>query len=301
MSGKVQENYQRIDTDFLSRGDRCSGWLYLPTNRPKPPVVIMAHGFAAEKTFSLPPFAERFASEGLGVLLFDYRNFGDSDGKPRNYVHPFRHIQDWEAAIKHARGLDSVDATKLALWGTSFSGGHVLCAASRDKGITAVISQIPFVDGISSALMDRLGDTAAAVVAGIRDGLRAATFRAPYRVPAVAKPGTFAVMNTAESWAGYRAMIPEDSAWENSVPARVFLTIPFYRPIASVGRIECPVLIVGSTRDSLIPINAVRRTAAKIRRCEYKELDCGHFEPYAGELFEKNMAWQIEFLRKHLL
>jgi hypothetical protein len=37
----------------------------------------MAHGFGAERTFGLEPFAERFARAGLAAFLFDYRCFGD--------------------------------------------------------------------------------------------------------------------------------------------------------------------------------------------------------------------------------
>lgn len=261
----------------------------------------MAHGFAAEKDFMLPEFARRFAAEGMAVFLFDYRNFGGSDGEPRNYVNPFRHIQDWQAALEHVRGLTGVNVRKIALWGTSFSGGHVLVTASRDQGLAAVVSQIPFVDGIASAMMSRPKDTLTATLSGIRDLVRVLTFRAPYRVPAVAKPGTFAVMNTPESWDGYLSLVPESSTWENSVPARVLLTIPLYRPVKHVKEIACPVLMIGTAADSLIPVKAVRRTAAKITDCTYVEFDCGHFEPYQGKRFEENIALQVEFLKKTLM
>jgi pimeloyl-ACP methyl ester carboxylesterase len=291
----------RIVSDFTSRGVRCSGWLYRPDHIPTPPVIIMAHGFAAEKDFMLPAFADRFAAAGLAVFLFDYRNFGGSGGEPRNYVHPFRHIQDWQAAVKHVRHMAGINPRKIALWGTSFSGGHVLVTASHDPDITAVVSQIPFVDGIASAMMDRPGDTLTATLAGIRDLLRVLTFRAPYCVPAVAKPGTFAAMNTAESWDGYLSLVPETSTWKNSVPARVFLTIPFYRPVTRVKHITCPVLMIGTAADSLIPVKAVRRAADKLTHCTYVEFDCGHFEPYRGKRFEENIALQIDFLQKQLM
>jgi len=138
---------KRIDADFVSKGLKCAAWLYLPEGAARPPVVVMAHGFAAERSFGLPAFAERFAEKGLAVLLFDYRNFGDSEGEPRNLVSPKRHLEDWRAAIAHARSLEAVDGTRLGLWGTSFSGGHVLVSAARDKGVRAVVAQVPFVDG----------------------------------------------------------------------------------------------------------------------------------------------------------
>ena len=91
-------DWVRSDIDFAWHGSRCAGWLYLPRAVVRPPLVIMAHGFGAERTFGLEPFAERFARAGLATFLFDYRCFGDSDGEPRNLISPRRQLEDWEAA-----------------------------------------------------------------------------------------------------------------------------------------------------------------------------------------------------------
>ena len=101
----MAEDFTRTDVDFVSSGARCAAWLYRPCGVVRPPVVIMAHGFGAERTFGLPAFAERFAAAGLATLLFDYRGFGGSDGQPRNLISPRRHVQDWKAAIRAAHRL----------------------------------------------------------------------------------------------------------------------------------------------------------------------------------------------------
>ena len=72
----MAEDFTRTDVDFVSSGTRCAAWLYRPHGVARPPVVVMAHGFGAERTFGLPAFAGRFAAAGLAVLLFDYRGFG---------------------------------------------------------------------------------------------------------------------------------------------------------------------------------------------------------------------------------
>ena len=64
---------------------------------------MAAHGIAGQKDMGLEPFAELFASKGMAVLLFDYRNFGGSEGEPRNWVSPKRHLQDWDAALDYVR------------------------------------------------------------------------------------------------------------------------------------------------------------------------------------------------------
>ena len=69
----------------------------------RPPIVVLAHGIAGQKDMGLHPFAEVFAQRGLAVLIFDYRNFGGSEGEPRNWVSPKRHLEDWEAALDYVR------------------------------------------------------------------------------------------------------------------------------------------------------------------------------------------------------
>jgi dienelactone hydrolase len=291
---------RRIDSDFLSNGTRCAGWLYLPDNTPSPPVVVMAHGIAAERTFGLPSFAERFAESGLAVFLFDYRNFGGSDGSPRNLVSPRRHVSDWHAAISHVRGLSEVDGSRVALWGTSFAGGHVLVAAAKDHALAAVVSQVPFVDSLASASMFSPLHVLKGLSHGMRDVLRMVTFRSPHLIPVVADPGTFALMNTPDSRPGYLALVPEGSTWRNECPARALLTLLMYRPIAHVRRIRCPVLIICAERDSLIPARAIERTAARISNTELVRLPAGHFEVYSGETFEEVVRTEGDSLRREL-
>lgn len=303
---QITENKQpikftRSDSDFMSGGLKCAGWLYRPEGMENPPVLIMGHGFAAERTFGLPVFAERFAEKGISVFLFDYRNFGDSEGTPRNLVNPYRHIRDWEAAIAHVKALPDVNTDKIALWGSSFSGGHVICVAARHPEIAAIVSQVPFVDGIASTLIRTPKDIMTAVIAGWRDLGRKLTCRSPYTVPAIGPPDEFAIMNTEECMLGYSALIPEDSTWENKVPARVLLIVPLYSPMRQAGRVECPVLIVAAEKDTLVPFKAVEKTASRIKNCTFHRLSCNHFSPYVGDFFDLNVKIETGFLEKHLL
>jgi pimeloyl-ACP methyl ester carboxylesterase len=293
--------FSRTDSDFVSRGTRCAGWLYLPDGVTDPPVVIMAHGFAAERTFRLPAYAEKFVERGLAVFLFDYRNFGGSDGEPRNLVNPWRHVQDWQAAIAHVRGLSSVQTEKIALWGSSFSGGHVTVVAAKDPGISAIVSQVPFVDGLST--LDTLGAAQAlkATVAGFRDLGRMLTFRSPYCVPVVADPNEFGAMNKPDSKPGYLAIVPEDSTWKNACPARIMLAFSLYRPISFASRVKCPAFVLLAETDSLIPAEAVEKFASRLPRAEVARVPLGHFDVYVGEAFEETVKLEADFLEKHLL
>lgn len=291
---------RRIDSDFYSMGLRCSAWLFLPDGEAKPPVVVMAHGLAGQKDFGLQAYAEHFAGRGMSCLVFDYRNFGTSEGEPRNLVNPWRHLNDWRAAISHARHLPGVDGTRLALWGTSFSGGHVVVTAARVSGIRAVVAQVPFVDGISSTIQFPIPYLVKGLFHGLKDLYRMATGGPPHTVPAVGEPGAFALMNTPECMQGYYALVPKDTTWKNEVPARFNLMISAYRPIMHARKVHCPVLLMYARNDSLIPWRTVERMGGRIRGAEVVGLPAGHFDVYTGDLFEEVVERQAGFLTRHL-
>jgi dienelactone hydrolase len=284
---------------FTSAGLQLSARLFLPEDTARPPVVVMAHGFAAEQTFRLPAFAEKFVERGLATLSFDYRNFGGSQGQPRNLVDPGRHLEDWRAAIAFARGLDQVDGSRLALWGSSFSGGHVLVTAARDPQIRAVVAQVPFVDGIATAKILSLRYTLTGLYHGALDLMASLTGGVHY-VPVVADPSEFGLMNTPESKPGYLALVPPDSTWKNQAPGRIVFSLPAYRPIKHAAQIVCPTLIVLAENDSLIPAAAVRKCAARIKDVRLESLPVGHFDVYSGDNFERVAGMEAEFLTKHL-
>lgn len=290
----------RIDTHFYSKGLKCSAWLYLPDGVKNPPVVVMAHGFAGQKDFGLEPYAEYFTGLGMAVFLFDYRNFGGSEGEPRNLVNPWRHLNDWKAAVAHVRGLIDVDGARIALWGTSFSGGHVLVTAAREKGISAVVSQVPFVDGIATTMRFSIPYQIEGLYHGLKDLYRKVSGKPPHMVPAVGEPGTFAMMNTPDAMQGYYTLVPPDSDMKNEVPARIGLMVPSYRPVMYARRITCPVLLMYAENDSLIPAGAVKKAGARIPDAEVIGLPVGHFDVYTGDLFRQVAAKQGEFLTKAL-
>lgn len=298
--------FSRNDVEFISHGERCSAWLYKPDSVARPPLIIMAHGFGAVKNFGLEPFAERFAALGMAVLVFDYRGFGPSDGYPRNLISPRKHIQDWHAALAYARQIEWIDHSRIGLWGSSYSGGHVLCVAAQDPGVAAVVAQVPFVSGFSSSWNMKkilgwrfIGMCAAAAT---RDIFRALTFRAPYYIAAYGKPGEQAILSTPDSYEGVLSIIPPALRdWDRTTPARAVLYLLAYNPSRRVRKIKCPVLIIAGEKDTLIPFDFVKKTATKIPNARFIGFPCGHFDPYTGEMFEATAAEEIAFYQKHLL
>lgn len=124
---------------------------YRPKNIEKPAVILMAHGLAALRQFKLVQYAQRFASAGYAVVLFDYRYWGGSTGRPRELVSINAQLDDWRTMIRHIQERKSIDSKRIVLWGTALSGGHVLTLAAELKNIQAAMVQVPFVDGAESA------------------------------------------------------------------------------------------------------------------------------------------------------
>lgn len=293
-------SFSRTELEFISKGIKCTAWLYLPETEANPPVVIMAHGFGAEKDFVLPEYAKRFAARGLAVFLFDYRNFGQSDGRPRNLVNPKRHLQDWQAALGFVRSLEQVDGQRIGLWGTSFSGGHVIVTAANDKGIKAIVSQVPFVDGVASLGLYNTSFIIKAMLAGFKDLFRSLFNKEPYCIPVVAEPGRLAVMNGEDAMSGYLALVPKNSSWKNECPARVLLTVGGYRPVSYAPRVACPAQVLIAEDDNYIPAAAVEKTASKMPRAEIISRPVGHFDVYAGDEFEMSVTRQCDFFIQNL-
>ena len=291
-------SYSRTISDFTSDKETCRGWFYRPDKIVSPGVIIMAHGFAAESSFKLPEFAERFASNGWGVYLFDYRSFGESSGMPRQNVNPFTQLRDWQAAIEHVKCFERIDTDNIILLGTSFSGGHVMSLAAKRSDIRAIIAQVPFVSGLSSMFMMPIGWILKAGVLGLRDVLSSIFLNRTYSVKVYGSPkDDFAIMQTPESLNGYESLIPNGSQWINQVPAKILLMIPFYIPAITPRKIDCPALIIAAQHDSLVPVEAVIKTADKIKKSQLEIIDCNHFQPY-HEKFEHVISKEIEFLDK---
>jgi len=291
---------QTIETTFESQGLRCTGTLTLPANAVNPPVIVMAHGFACVRAMNLPDLAERFVAAGYATFLFDYRNFGDSEGLPRHWVDPKRHQQDWLGAIRHLQSLPQIDAQRMVLWGTSLSGGHVLTLASQGIDVQAVIAQFPHVSGV--ATLSTLHPLSALKIfaAGLLDWVGNKLFNWNFYRPVVGRPGEAAGISSPDAWEGLKLMLSSKVAWENKVLSRVFLKMAFFNPIHLVRRIQVPTLVLAGRTDAVTPASATLKAAMRIPRGKFVLIDCNHFEQYVGRGLEENATEQLGFLREHV-
>jgi len=296
---------KRDEIAFGSNGATCRAWRYAPTDDGRGslrPCVVMAHGFGATRDASLQPYAERFAAAGMHVLLFDYRHFGASDGEPRQLLSVRRQLQDYAAAVHLAQALSGVDPNRVAVWGTSFSGGHALVTAANVPGVAAAVCQCPMMDGLAAVTNILKYAGAGQLLRLTGHGLwdvALAPFRRAHYVPTVGRPGTLAVMTSPDADDGYRRLAPPDFRFE--VTARIGLTAGLYRPVRHAGRVRCPVLVQICEHDSVAPVASAEQVVRLLGSlAEAQRYPIGHFEPYFGAHFERSVSDQLAFLQRHL-
>lgn len=139
------------DIQFTSKGMTCHGVLCGPAKgRSNGAGIVLAHGLGGTVDSGLMPYAEAFAKAGFNALAFDYRGFGLSAGKKRQYISVPDQIKDWRQAIGFLRSHERVDSERIGLWGISFSGGHVLHLAAQDARLRAIVAQAPAIDPVLS-------------------------------------------------------------------------------------------------------------------------------------------------------
>ena len=292
----------REDVSFESEGLRIGAWWYAG-GEGRRPCIVMAHGFGGTRRSGLAAFAERFQAAGFHVLVFDYRHFGDSEGEPRQLLSPGAQVDDWMKAIAYARGRDDVDDARVALWGTSFSGGLVVIAGARDGRVAAIAAQCPLMDGLAAlSRVRRYAGMSRLLLAGgdaLIDVARGWLGLAPHMIPVVGPPGSRAAMSTPDAEPGYSSIAGPD--FENKVCARIGLSLGLHRPIRDAGRLPCAILVQICEHDAVAPVDSAERAAALAGlQATVVRYALGHFDVYRGPGFEMSVADQLAFFRKQL-
>lgn len=296
--------------DFESDGVRCASTLYRPAAVTRPtPCLVMAHGFTGTRD-QLARYAEIFAAAGLLVLTFDYRHFGDSDGAPRQIVDVTKQLDDWRAALRFVRTLDSVDTHRVALWGSSLSGGYVVALAAEDSTIAAVVAQVPaFDESIRSMLREARYKMASegismwalvsvafrAIVAGTYDAVRGFVHLRPYYMRVFGPPGSVAVFTDPDSDKALRFAASEGPTWRNEFAPRFLFGTPKYVP-GTAERVQAPLLVCVAEQDTEADPELAKEIAAKAPRGRLVTYPVRHFEAYTGSVFDRMTTDQTEFL-----
>jgi len=282
---------------FSSEGTALRGRLFPAAGGGKRPVVVMAHGFSAVAD-QLFRHAEAFAAAGFNAFVYDHAGFGRSDGHPRQDVDPSRQLRGYRDAVTFVRTLPGVDAERIAIWGSSFSGGHVLQAGALDPRVRVVISQAPFISGSELlALRPDLAEFEAALFAE----REARSAGAPATMIPVTTPregiAALAGVDAHEYFAGTNS-----PSWKNEVTLSSFEAVRGYEPAWWIEKLAPrPLLMIVAESDTVTP--TAHAEAAFARAAEPKKLvrvPGGHFDVYLGSGFDQAAGEMIGWLKTHL-
>ena len=275
----------RQDVEFNAEGVTLRGWLYVPDGAAGPvPTIVMAHGFSAVKEMYLDAFAEAFAAGGLGALVYDHRNFGASDGEPRQEIDPWEQVRDYRHAITYARTREEVDGDRIGIWGSSYSGGHVLVVGALDRRVKCVVAQVPLISGHENARRLVRADLIKPTME-MFDADREARYRGepPAMIPVVAPEGEPCALPTADSYEWFTTSGSRRApSWVNECTLRSVEMFWEYEPGAWIQWISpTPLLLVVAQYDDLTVSDLA--IAALERAREPKRLallPARHFDAY---------------------
>lgn len=132
---------------FWSDELALAGELFLPRGADTAvPGIVLCTGIQGIKELGMPLLAQALADAGYAALLFDYRGFGASEGKPGRLL-PQERIRDARAALTFLETHPMIDRTRLAVLGLSLGGAHALSVAATDERARASIAIAPVTNG----------------------------------------------------------------------------------------------------------------------------------------------------------
>ena len=300
---RAQRGFELPDTvtrravDIWSEGTRLAGDLYAPRDLAADetrPTIVMSHGWGGTKAL-LANIASRLAAEGYLVLAFDYRGWGESDGKLvvqgdmpdrdadgivtvrareiRNVVDPIDQTVDIQRAFDFIEGEPNVDTTRLGYWGSSYSGAHAIWVAAHEPRAGCAVGQVAAADSRSLAAVSWAGQDIAehARLQAIRrargdiDPLPQGTDKAP----------------NLTGWAHLDKVLS-------------------YNPVDDAGRITIPLLVIDAGNEELFDRHiagelAIQRAQANGAPAEYTVIPgITHYQVY-GDHFEEATQMAVDW------
>jgi len=309
----------RQDVELAGFGDTTlRGWLYLPEDPRPVPGVVMAHGLSAVKEMALEGYAETFCAAGLAVLCYDHRNLGASDGEPRQEINPWAQARDYRYALGWLAERPEVDAERIGLWGSSYSGGHVITVGACDRRVKAVAANVPLTgypgvdysdcaerfEALRAMLLDESGkglSDAGDVVIGPVPVVREVV-REVVRDDGADPPLVILDQPESAEWFLDVGSRP-GSTWRNEVTIRNgFGAEPAFDPGVCIEALGAtPLLLVVADQDRLAWTEITLEAFERAREPKRLELLHGHhFVPYRGEALKKAAGAARDFFVEFL-
>src|SRR4051812_35860812 len=236
--------------EFFSEGERVSGlWRAPEANGAPLRAIVQGPGWLGLKDAKLyVRYHEALVAAGFGVLVFDYRGFGDSGGPP--LLSPARQLQDLVNAVTYVGTREDVDADAIGVFGTGGTGGgNAVLLAGADSRVKAAVSQVPVADGADWLHRMRSESDWLAFLATLEADRRERVLTGSGRL---VHPREEIMVPTAE-----RRSTTVKSDVDGRIPTAVSLAaadeILAYRPIDAARELTTPLLVIGVEGDATTP------------------------------------------------
>lgn len=275
-----------------SEGTRLAGDLFVPDGGRRPgPAIVCCHGWGGLKEHLNATYAPYFARRGFAVLTFDYRGWGESDGKlvrlgdgpnpgagettiralaVREVVDPLDQLLDIRSALDFLAGESVVDPDRIGVWGSSYGGGHVVVTAATDSRVRCVVAQVGGFGPPEGKAFVRLARGRATQKA--RGELRPPV---PQGIDVV--PGLRGTPDVAKMF--------------------------YHRPRDHAARVQVPTLIIDADHDELTDPRehgrAVYETIRQHAPARYESFPCRHYAIY-DEYFDAGAGLAADWFTEHL-
>lgn len=243
-----------LPVSFKSGSETLRGQIFVPKNRTagqKLPAVIVTGAWFTIKEQMPTIYAKEFAKTGLASLVFDFRGFGDSEGKMRNVENPTLKAQDIQAAAAFLSKHPLVDSSRLSGFALCASTGYMANAINAGAPLKSMAVGALWVQD-SNAVESVYGGKDA--VANLRKIGQEAKSEFDEKgivrdVPAAGPEGSSAIMQQAPYYTDpNRGMIPK---WENRFALMSWEHWLTFDSLAPAKKLGVPTLVLHSDQAAL--------------------------------------------------
>lgn len=294
--------------EFDSQGTTLRGDLYIAkTNSGTGPTIIMAHGFTTTiRGMTADKYAEEFQKAGYSVLLYDHRNFGISDGEPRQEINFWLQARGYIDAIDYIESRTEIDSSKIVIWGASLSAREAFLVGAVDRRISAIINIVPaygddlFFEDPKETLYPFAVETLKNK--NIADLPQTRTESIPVVSKDQKKTPSALIDLSAYDWFMKYGVRPE-TKWKNEVSFSTLETPEKFHMVPFATHLVAPILMIIAKDDKMEGANpSVSREIFELifQPKVLFEIGGDHFGLlyYPGALFNQASKAQIDFLKK---
>jgi len=287
---------------FYSEGCRLSALWRPPDSDPargRLPAIVQGPGWLGLKDAKLyVRYHEALTAAGFGVLVFDYRGFGDSEGD-RARLSPTDQLRDLINAVTYLATRDDVDPDAIGAFGSGGTGGgNAVLLAACDPRIRAVVSQVPVADGADWLHRMRAEHEWLAFLANLAEDRRQRVLTGTGRM---VSPRTEIMVPTPE-----RGTTTVKSDVDGRVPTKVWLSaadeIIAYRPVDAAAGLTTPLLVIGVEDDATTPTDHAEQLyeAARGPKSLIIQRHTTHYaayDKYWEQVTPRIVGWFTEYVR----